>query len=57
MTKTQVHFIPFSYEPTLEKQEAAMSIHITSKDKADLRASYYNAANQEALKKLEKILK
>jgi hypothetical protein len=56
MTKTQVHFIPISYEPTLEKQEAAMSIHITSKDKADLRASYYNAANQEALKKLEKIL-
>lgn len=56
MTNTEIHFVPFSYEPTISSEEAAMSIHITKKDKADLKASFYSEKNQASLSRLQKIL-
>jgi hypothetical protein len=56
MSKTDISYLPFAYEPALSEEEAAMSIHITERDKMDLRTAFQNELNQESLNRLKKLL-
>lgn len=67
--KTPVKFINFEYVPDLKSIEeleisdkekegrASLSWHLTEKEKANIRASFFNRNNQAALKELTKLLK
>ncbi len=56
MSKTDISYLPFAYEPAKGEEEAAMSIHITERDKTNLRTAFQNDLNQESLNRLKKLL-
>ncbi len=55
--KGKIHFVMFEYTAEKEEDKAAMSMHLTSRDKNDIRRSLLRANNQAAFNKLRAILK
>lgn len=55
--KGKIHFVMFEYTSEKEDEKAAMSMHLTTRDKNDIRRSLLRANNQAAFNKLKAILK
>ncbi|MBS1511193.1 MAG: hypothetical protein JST86_10145 [Bacteroidetes bacterium] len=54
---TVLHKITMMYVPENEEQGAALNFHLTAREKRDVIASFYNAGNREAVKKIVQLLK
>lgn len=52
----QLEFVTLKYIPEKNKKGAALNFHLTSREKEDIYKSIFNKENQEAVKKLEKLL-
>ncbi len=54
---SDINMINFIYEPGENEKEASMSLHITEKEKKNIRDAFYLPGNQENLKRLKELLK
>ncbi|MFN8299467.1 MAG: hypothetical protein U0T75_10195 [Chitinophagales bacterium] len=54
--KGNLHFVLFEYTSTTEDDKAAMSMHVTTRDKNDIMRSLHRANNVAAFNKLQRIL-
>lgn len=48
----KLEVIDFEYKPSLISQKAAMSLHLTTKEKRDIRAAFKDDNNQKSLREL-----
>ena len=51
--KSSLQNITFMYMPEKEDQGAALNFHLTASEKEDIKASFYNSFNQQALKNIK----
>ena len=56
MSKTDINFIPFAYQPLGDEQEAAMSIHLTQKEKEQMRAALNHPRIKESMVRIKSLL-
>jgi hypothetical protein len=55
--KTDISIISFAYRPLDKKEEAGMSIHLSEREKKELRSAMNLPENKEALRRLERLLR
>ncbi len=55
--KVPVHILPFIYTPEVENKEAAMSFHLTGKEKQDIVDAFYTEGNEKMMHKLIELLR
>lgn len=55
--KVPLYYYDFEYRPSILKREAPISLHVTNREKQDIRDAYYLPENQESLMKLRELLK
>lgn len=51
------YYLDFEYRPTILKREAPISLHVTEREKQDIRDAYYLPENQKSLLSLRELLK
>lgn len=54
--RTNINFIDFVYQPSKKNEVAALSWHLTEKEKVDIKTSFTNSYNQEMRARLLKLL-
>lgn len=54
--KNRVNVIRFIYRPVRKQREASMSLHLSTREKLDLREAFYTPENDASLKALKRIL-
>ncbi|QQS29205.1 MAG: patatin-like phospholipase family protein [Sphingobacteriales bacterium] len=52
----KLQVINFEYEPSVKSQKAAMSLHLTTKEKHDIKNALFNQRNQRNLKEMINLL-
>ena len=51
-----VHNVVFQYVPSTEENKAALSFHLSQREKRDISASLYSPQNVESFKKIQRLL-
>ena len=55
--KTSISVINIAYKPSDKKEEAGMSLHLSEREKRELRSAMELPENKEALRRLERLLR
>jgi hypothetical protein len=53
---TPVHHVVFQYVPSKEENKAALSFHLSQREKRDIAASIYSPQNSQSFKKIQALL-
>ena len=55
--KNRLQFIPFYYRPVRKQREASLSLHLSKREKLDLRQAFYSVENQKSVAALRQALR